>query len=188
MKKKSMEEKMEVEWDPEPILNVIYYQADEKRVLASVDGKFLGFLYVVDMSQERPQVAIQVPKIPQHILYFQEDLLFIGSSKGSYQIRHRTDLSKELSVAAHDIDTGLIRHIGLSYDKKCIISAAKDGTIHVKKYDFHNSLNVFQGSFHEEYTAPEIDTEFMLESNQEDSEDILDDKIYSIQQAKLLAE
>ena len=50
MKKKNMEEKMDVEWDPEPILNVIYYQHDEKRVLASVGGKFLGFLYVIDLS------------------------------------------------------------------------------------------------------------------------------------------
>ena len=41
--KKNKEEKLDVEWDPEPILNVIYYQADEKRLLASVGGKFLGF-------------------------------------------------------------------------------------------------------------------------------------------------
>ena len=44
MKKKNLEEKLDVEWDPEPILNVIYYQSDEKRVLASVDGKYLGYL------------------------------------------------------------------------------------------------------------------------------------------------
>lgn len=54
MKKKNLEDKLEVEWDPAPILNVIYYQKDEKRVLASVDDKFLGYLYVIDMSQERP--------------------------------------------------------------------------------------------------------------------------------------
>jgi len=54
MKKKNLEEKIDVEWEPESILNVIYYQADEKRVLASVNGKYLGFLYVIDMNLERP--------------------------------------------------------------------------------------------------------------------------------------
>jgi len=43
MKKKNLDDKLDVEWDPECILNVIYYQNDEKRVLASVDGKYLGF-------------------------------------------------------------------------------------------------------------------------------------------------
>jgi hypothetical protein len=42
MKKKNLEEKIDVEWEAECILNVIYYQHDEKRVLASVDGKYLG--------------------------------------------------------------------------------------------------------------------------------------------------
>lgn len=54
MKKKNMEEKLDVEWDPSPILNVIYYQQDEKRVLASVDGQYLGYLYVIDLNLERP--------------------------------------------------------------------------------------------------------------------------------------
>ena len=40
--KKKTDEKLDVEWEPEPILNVIYYQKDQKRVLASVDGKYLG--------------------------------------------------------------------------------------------------------------------------------------------------
>jgi hypothetical protein len=42
MKKKNLEEKIDVEWEADCILNVIYYQPDEKRVLASVDGKYLG--------------------------------------------------------------------------------------------------------------------------------------------------
>ena len=40
--KKKTDEKLDVEWEPEPILNVIYYQKDQKSVLASVDGKYLG--------------------------------------------------------------------------------------------------------------------------------------------------
>lgn len=64
MKKKNLEDQMEVEWDPAPILDVVYYQKDEKRVLASVDGNYLGYLYVVNLSEERPSTAIQVPKVP----------------------------------------------------------------------------------------------------------------------------
>lgn len=106
MKKKNLEDQMEVEWDPAPILDVVYYQKDEKRVLASVDGNFLGYLYVIDLKEERPSVAIQVPKIPFCQIYFQEDWLTLASKKGLLQLRHRQDLSRELAIQAHDKDTG----------------------------------------------------------------------------------
>lgn len=68
--KKKTDEKLDVEWEPDSILNVIYYQKDQKRVLASVDGKYLGFLYVIDMNNERPLIGISTAKVPHHVLYW----------------------------------------------------------------------------------------------------------------------
>ena len=152
MKKKNTDEKIDVEWEPECILNVIYYQADEKRVLASVDGKYLGyyfwelsFLYVIDMNVERPQFGISLPKVAHTVLYFQDDILYMGANDGSYQLRHKTELEKELRIHAHDIDSGKIKSVRLSKDKKALVSASQDGTIMVYAIDYPNVLRTFQG-------------------------------------------
>ena len=151
--KKNKEEKLDVEWDPEPILNVIYYQSDEKRVLASVGGKFLGFLYVIDMNNERPLIGISMPKIPHRVLYWNEDLLFMAADTGSYQVRHRSDLEKELRIDAHDVDTGQVMNVCMSSDKKALISAAFDGTIMVFAFDYTNCMQTFQGELFINYTV-----------------------------------
>lgn len=52
----------EVEWDPAPILNVVYYDLDCTKVLASVDGKYLGYLYIIDFNKDRPIDALIAPK------------------------------------------------------------------------------------------------------------------------------
>lgn len=77
--------------------------------------------------------------------------------------------------------------VKLSTDKKALISAARDGTIRVNKIDF-GGLQVSYTNSDVEYNYPEIVGKLALEEIGEDAEDIIDDKIYSIQQAKLLAE
>lgn len=62
--------------------------------------------------------------MPYHVLYFQYDMLFMGSSSGQCQIRHRADLNRELMIQAHDTETGRIQNIGISFDKKALITAA----------------------------------------------------------------
>ena len=52
----------EVEWDPAMILNVCYFDNDCTKIICSVDGKFLGYLYVIDFNKERPIDALIVPK------------------------------------------------------------------------------------------------------------------------------
>lgn len=44
---------LDIEWDPAPILNVSYF-TDSNRILCSVEGNYLGYLYIVDFNKERP--------------------------------------------------------------------------------------------------------------------------------------
>ena len=97
---------------------------------------FNSFLYVIDMNQDRPQIGISSPKIPHSVLYWKDELLLMAADTGSYQIRHRSDLEKELRIDAHDVDTGKIQNVVMSSDKKALISAALDGTIMVYAFDF----------------------------------------------------
>jgi len=53
----------EVEWDPAPIMNISYFDNECNRVICSVDGKFLGYLYVIDFNKDRPIDALIVPKL-----------------------------------------------------------------------------------------------------------------------------
>ena len=39
------------EWSPEPILNATYYDSECTKILCSVDGKYLGHYYIVDMNK-----------------------------------------------------------------------------------------------------------------------------------------
>lgn len=41
----------EVEWEPAPIMNVAYFDNDCTKVLVSIEGKYLGYLYIVDWNK-----------------------------------------------------------------------------------------------------------------------------------------
>ncbi len=47
------------EWSPEPILNATYYDSECTKILCSVEGKFLGQYYIVDMAKDRPIGSIE---------------------------------------------------------------------------------------------------------------------------------
>lgn len=83
-----MDEKEE-EWEPAPILNAIYYNdfsSQNEKVLASVDGRYLGYLYIIDLNQDRPIKSIQIAKVPCHIVKFIEndEILVCGYDDGSF--------------------------------------------------------------------------------------------------------
>ena len=43
LRKKNLDAKSEdVEWEPAAVLNALYFDTDEKTVIASVEGKFMG--------------------------------------------------------------------------------------------------------------------------------------------------
>jgi hypothetical protein len=44
----------------------------------------LSFLYVIDMNNERPLIGISTPKIPHRVLYWNDEILFMGADDGSY--------------------------------------------------------------------------------------------------------
>jgi hypothetical protein len=43
-------------------MNICYYDSDCNKVLATVDGKYLGYLYLIDWTKDRPIDAIPCPK------------------------------------------------------------------------------------------------------------------------------
>lgn len=59
LKKKNIDEKEE-EWEPAPILSVAYYDSSNMKIIATVDGRYLGYFYVINMSEERPLEAIKI--------------------------------------------------------------------------------------------------------------------------------
>lgn len=48
LKHKNEERKEIEEWEPAPIMNATYYDNACSKVLITVEGKYLGYLYVVD--------------------------------------------------------------------------------------------------------------------------------------------
>jgi hypothetical protein len=79
------------EWEAVGINSAIYYDQDSKYCLVSVDGKFSGYLYIMDFISERPIKAIQINKmvISYMSLDFKSNILYIGSQEGKVQLRHK---------------------------------------------------------------------------------------------------
>ena len=75
----------------------------------------------------------------------------------------------------------------MSWDKKALLTASQDGSLMAYKLNYTGLLNAVN---HQEVQEQEITLagELHLEDPGEDAADIIDDSIYSIQQAKLLAE
>lgn len=48
------EERKEEEWEPAPIINATYFDTGCTKVLISSEGKYTGYLYVVQWEQDRP--------------------------------------------------------------------------------------------------------------------------------------
>jgi len=62
LKRNKNEDKKDEEWEPAPILNASYFDNDCSKVICTVDGKYLGHLYIVDWGKDRPIEAIKIPK------------------------------------------------------------------------------------------------------------------------------
>jgi len=86
LKFKNDEKKEIEEWEPAPIMNATYYDSACTKVLVSVEGKYLGYLYVVDWNQPKPIEAIPLPKINTTYLKFDNysDWLLIGFVNGMW--------------------------------------------------------------------------------------------------------
>jgi hypothetical protein len=45
---------VEVEWEPEAIMSMVYWDQDCNEFLVAVEGQFNGFYYVMNFDEERP--------------------------------------------------------------------------------------------------------------------------------------
>lgn len=117
LKHKNDDKKEFEEWEPAPIMNATYYDSSCNRVVITVEGKYLGWIYLVDWNSDRPIEAFPAPKVPTKYLKFQnfEDYLMIGFQNGQFQMRHIYDLKQWVSVASHDRDQGQVNYKYIFY-------------------------------------------------------------------------
>ena len=82
LKHKNDEKKEIEEWEPAPILNCTYYDTSCTKMLISVEGKYLGWLYVIDWNQDRPIEAVPCVKINTNYLKFVNYSEYKGEQMG----------------------------------------------------------------------------------------------------------
>ena len=195
LKKKNQEIKEDAEWEPAAILSVLYNDPENKNYIATIDGKYLGFLYIIDPNQERPIRSYKIPKVPCRFLKYigRYEYLLLGFSDGSFEIRVKADIDHPLRLQKHDRDYGKIRGVGFNPSKTAFFSVGDDSCLFSYKCDFESILIGSQGGLVKKanflelkpFEEEELKVEMEIKS---EVDDVLDDKIYSIQQAKLLAE
>lgn len=117
---------MDVEWEPAPILNAIYFDTECSKVLCSVDGNFLGNFYVIDFTKERPIAAIEAPKNRTNYLGFSEshDLIFTGYRNGICEIRNKLNPTFYLKKSCFDQDYGVVRKLSLNIENSVLLTCS----------------------------------------------------------------
>lgn len=126
---KNDDKKEEVEWPAEAIMNACYYDYSCTRVLATVQGKYLGLVYVIDWNKDRPIEGFPIARVPTtQMNFFEDSFLILAFKDGSLQLRHRGDLKLALQIKTHDRDTGAVMKVAINHEKKNIMSVAADGT------------------------------------------------------------
>lgn len=186
------------EWEPSAVLNAVYYDKECTKVLCCVDGKFLGLLYIVDMSKERPVGSILVTKDPTCYLAFEDqELLVLGLTNGSFHLRHRFGFTQYMKKDCHDKDYGKVKKVCFNYEKNAVISAAEDGNLFVHKLDYQSlvkSAKMGEPVTEDAITLPSTihgvnEVSFIegIELTQPSEQDVEDGKMYSIQERKLKA-
>jgi len=128
---------LDVEWDPAPILNATYY-TDNNKILCSVEGNYLGYLYVIDFSKDRPVNCIEIPKWKTSYLSFSDttDMIAIGYKNGSWELRHRYEPPNFLRKHCFDQNYGIVKKVATNIENTAVISASEDGTLLVHKIDY----------------------------------------------------
>lgn len=135
------------EWDPAPIMNASYYGPDCNRVLCTVEGNYLGRIYIVDFNKERPINSIEIPKLKTSYLNFSEssEIIFIGYRNGSWELRHKYEPSNYLRKQCFDQNTGIVKKIAMNIENTAVMSTSEDGTLLVHKFDHATFLKGAKG-------------------------------------------
>ena len=186
------------EWDPAPILNATYY-TDNNRILCSVEGNFLGYLYVVDFNKQRPINCIEIPKLKTSYLSYSEtsDVIFIGYKNGSWEMRHKYEPNNYLRKLCFDQNIGIVRKLALNIDNTAVMSASEDGTLLVHKIDFSTFTKGVKGEYIDavQISIPSVilgissaNFSDKIDFGKDVDVDIADNSIYCLQDEKLKAE
>ena len=138
LKNRNEERKEAEEWEPAPIMNATYYDSACSKVLISVEGKYLGYLYLVDWNQPKPVEAI-------------------GFVNGMHQLRNKLDLRVWLQTNTHDKNYGLVRRTILNHERSCLLSAADDGSIFVYKLDEQGYVKAAKGEHPSNFVFKELE-------------------------------
>jgi WD40 repeat protein len=65
-----------------------------------------------------------------------EDILLMGFTNGSFELRHKYNYDKYLIKYPHDRDTGKICKVAFNHEKNVVITTGEDGTIFIYKIDY----------------------------------------------------
>jgi hypothetical protein len=137
---------VDIEWEPAPIINATYY-TDSSKILVSVEGNYLGYLYVVDFNKERPINCIEVPKWKTSYLHYSDatDIIFIGYKNGSWEMRHKYEPPNYLRKQCFDQNYGIVKKLAINIENTAVISASEDGTLLVHKIDHGTFMKGVKG-------------------------------------------
>lgn len=65
-----------------------------------------------------------------------EDVLLMGFTNGSFELRHKYNYEKYLAKYPHDRDVGRVSKVALNHEKNALLTSGEDGSVFVYKIDF----------------------------------------------------
>lgn len=106
-------DEVEVEWDPEPILSISYYNSDCNEFIVAAEGPYAGYYYKMSFDEERPLQAIPSPMANTRYMKWSDDdkYLLCGTDGGEVYIRPRENIDSYMQIRNHDQDLGKIKVI-----------------------------------------------------------------------------
>ena len=190
---------LDVEWQPAPILNAVYYDTECSKILCSVDGKFLGNYYIVDFNKERPVGSIEASKNKTSYLGFHEtqNLIFVGLRNGIWEVRSKLNPNNYLKKKCFDQDYGIVKKISTNVQNSALMSVSEDGTMLTHKFDFETFKKGVKGDLIDDVqvSLPNVilgisQATFAdkFDLGKEIENDITDSSSYCLQDEKLKAE
>lgn len=131
-------EEVEVEWDPASIISCIYLDEEEDKFICSVEGNFLGKLYICQFGQERPIGHLNCERDRINFMKMSHDGKYFvyGTETGDLCVRPVDFMETFLNVKLHDQDIGKITGFGFNHTNEMMITTSEDGTINVQVIDY----------------------------------------------------
>lgn len=180
-------------------MNASYYGPDCNRVICTVEGNYLGRIYIVDFNKERPINSIEIPKLKTSYLNFSElsEIIFIGYRNGSWELRHKYEPSNYLRKQCFDQNTGIVKKIAMNIENTAVLSTSEDGTLLVHKFDHATFLKGAKGEYIDsiQISIPTVllgissaNFSDKIDFGKDVENDIKDSSLYCLQDDKLKAE